>query len=407
MPYDGPFTLTTTPHLVELKNPDTFESILSNAHQIRPFLQERSQEIEDARCLTDDVVVALINAGVFRMNMPKSWSGPELSSMQQVEVIEAVSRGDTSAGWCVMIGTDAGIYSGYLDDAVARNLYPHLDVIQAGWVYPMGVAEEIDGGYKVSGHWKFCSGSSHADVIAAGCTVHRDGEPVIGPSGKPEWRLMLAPKSHWMIEDTWHTTGLAGTASHDYTTMESSLLIPREHSFSLFEPKRDGILWQRPDTILRKMSGVPLGLSRRLIDDTSTLLQTKSNPLGTKRHIDRSQVKAAIAEAEMMLGRARAYVFNALEAQWQCLEAGQSMSDQQRADVWLSRLNAFQSAVDIARLLYETVGAEAIYTHSTPLDRGLRDALTMCQHIVGQRNELESVGALMLGADHADVSPML
>lgn len=391
----------------ELKSPDDFDAILYNAKTLRPWLAMQSEAIENARKLPADVVDALIKAGAFRMNMPLIWGGPELTSMQQVEVIEQLSRGDTSVGWCVMIGCDSGIYSGFLDDSVARDLYPHLDMIQAGWVYPVGRAEEINGGYRVSGQWMFCSGSSHADMIAAGCTVFRNGEPVIGAAGLPEWRLVIAPRSHWRINDTWHTTGLKGTASNDYTTMEESMVIPREHTFSFLEPKREGVLWQRPDTILRKMSGIPLGLARRTIDDVTELMLTKTgrSGVGSYREIPRTQ--SAIADAEMMLGRARSYVFSSLETQWRKLEANRPLSNQERADVWLSRLNAFQTARQITALMYDTLGGDAIYSKKSTLDRGLRDAITMCQHIVGQRKELENVGAMLLEAEKRPSSPML
>jgi len=63
-----------------------------------------------------------------RMNMPKIWGGPEMTSMEQVEVIEALARADASVAWCSFIWCDSGIYSGYLDDAVARAMYPRLDM---------------------------------------------------------------------------------------------------------------------------------------------------------------------------------------------------------------------------------------------------------------------------------------
>lgn len=360
-----------------------------------------------ARQLPADVVDLLKAAGAFRMNMPRTWNGPELTSMQQVEIIEELSRGDASAGWCVMIGCDSGLYSGYLEDSVARELYPQLDMVQAGWVYPVGRAEEVEGGYKVSGSWLFCSGSTHADMIAAGCTVFKDGEPVIGPLGLPEWRLMIAPSHNWRISDTWHTTGLKGTASNDYTTKEDSLIVPREHSFSFLEPKREGLLWQRADTLLRKMSGIPLGLSRRAIDEVVTLMSTKQDRLGNNSYSENPRIQSAIADAEMILGRARSYVFHSLEAQWRRLEKGEPMTKRERGDVWLSRLNAFQSARDITRLLYDTVGGDAIYAKKSVLDRSLRDAITMCQHIVGQRKELQNVGALLLDSETKATSPML
>jgi alkylation response protein AidB-like acyl-CoA dehydrogenase len=391
----------------ELLEPNDFDAILSNARTLRPWIAEKADVIEEQRCLPEEVVDALIQAGAFRMNMPRIWGGPQLTSMEQVLVIEELSRGDASVGWCVMIGCDSGIYSGYLDDATARNLYPHLDMVQAGWVYPVGRAEEVNGGYKVSGNWMFCSGSTHADMIAAGCTVYRNGEPVIGAAGLPEWRLVLAPKAHWQFTDVWHTTGLKGTASNDYTTVEDYLVVPREHTFSFLEPRREGELWQKPDTILRKMSGIPLGLSRRLIDDVVELMMGKTDRMGIPSYRNNARIQSAVADAELILGRARSYVYQSLDAQWRCLEQNTPLSKNERGDVWLSRLNAFQAAREIASMFYDTVGADAIYTKKSVLDRAIRDTNTMCQHVVGQKKGLEDVGALLLDAVDGPGSPML
>ncbi|MFT7221044.1 MAG: hypothetical protein ACI8Z1_002665, partial [Candidatus Azotimanducaceae bacterium] len=47
------------------------------------------------------------------------------------------------------------------------------------------------------------------------------------------------------------------------------------------------------------------------------------------------------------------------------------------------------------------------YARQSTLDRSLRDATTMCQHIVGQRKELEDMGALLLDAESKITSSML
>jgi alkylation response protein AidB-like acyl-CoA dehydrogenase len=104
------------------------------------------------RKLPVDIVDLLRSAGVLRMTMPKSWGGPEINPMTQVEVIESLCWGDASVGWCSFICCDSGIYSGYLDDAVARELYPDLDMAQSGWVYPAGLGEKVDGGFNQIGN---------------------------------------------------------------------------------------------------------------------------------------------------------------------------------------------------------------------------------------------------------------
>jgi alkylation response protein AidB-like acyl-CoA dehydrogenase len=390
-----------------LKSPIGYDEIFANAQIVSKWLPEKSSEIERSRKLPASVVSNLTNAGVFRMNAPKLWEGPELSSMQQLLVIEELARGDVSTAWCAMVGSDSGIYSGYLEDSVARDLYPHLDVVQAGWVHPAGRAEEVSGGYRVSGEWMFCSGSTHADLIVAGCTVYRDGEPVMNKRGSPEWRLVVAPASHWRLKDTWHTSGLSGTASNDYTTRSKYLLVPEEHTFNFLEPKREGLLWKKPDAILRKMPGVPLGLARQRIDDVQEWMAGKTDRLTGSPLKNTARVKSAIAEAEMMLGSARSYVVSSIECQWQLLERNIELSRQQRADLWLSRLNAFQSARDIVRLLFDVVGADAIYAQKSLLDRSVRDADVMCQHLVAQAKGLENIGALLLDSDDQSASPMI
>src|SRR5580704_3049441 len=192
-------------------HPLSVSDIYANARALSGYFKDQAVAIDEARRLPPDVVARVREAGLFRLTMPKIWGGPELSTIEQVEVIEELSRANSAVGWCVMIGCDSGIYSGYLDDAVGRKLYPRLDMSTAGWVWPAGRADRVDGGYRVSGQWMFGSGITHADVVSAGCLVHESGATV-----NPYWRIMLAPASAFDIQDTWYTTGLRGTGSNHY-----------------------------------------------------------------------------------------------------------------------------------------------------------------------------------------------
>ena len=400
----------TTTH--QIGKPISGGEIWQGAKDLRAFLSSKSDEIESARRLTPEVVNAMHDKGLFRLNMPEIWGGPELSSMEQVEIIEEVSQGDASAGWCLMIGCDSGLYSGYLEDSVARELYPRLDMVQAGWVYPVGQLHEASDGYRLKkAQWAFGSGSTHADLIAAGCIVFKDGELKLRDNGEPDTRVVIAKREQWEVLDTWYTTGLCGTGSNDYTIIGDEMFVPREHTFSWnefdTEPRREGLLWRKPDTLLRKMPGIPLGVARAAIDFSIDTLKDKVEIPSQKAYRDIPRVQSAIAEAEMRLGAARSYVFSSLEVQWQKIEQGKALSKKERVDVWASRLNAFQTARDVVRLLYDTVGGSAIYANSLqkkrPLDRALRDTQTMCQHLVGQYKTLEMSGALLLG--ESDTSP--
>jgi alkylation response protein AidB-like acyl-CoA dehydrogenase len=68
--------------------------IYASARGLGGFLKGKSAEIDEARRLPPDVVARVRQAGMFRLVMPKSWGGPELSTIEQVEVIEELSKAE-------------------------------------------------------------------------------------------------------------------------------------------------------------------------------------------------------------------------------------------------------------------------------------------------------------------------
>jgi alkylation response protein AidB-like acyl-CoA dehydrogenase len=378
---------------VELKADD----IVANARELTGSIRAHADAIASARRLPDDLVQSLRASGVFRMPMPESWGGPEMTPRAQTEVVEILSAADPSVGWCVMIGSDAGYYSAFLDEEAGRELYAELDTITAGWLVPAGKAELVDGGYVVTGRWSFGSCSLHADVIVGGCLVFEGGEMRTTAAGRPETRVVAAPASSWEILDTWYTTGLAGSGSNDYEA--SHLFVPVERTFSLYEPPaRSRPLYAFPGMFFSNMHGVALGLARRAIDEVCTIAESKVLMPEMIAMRDAPRVRSAIARAEMLLGAARAYTYDTLDAVWAELSASGSLSERNRVALGLSRVNAFRTARDVAQLMLDTAGSQAIYATS-PLDRLLRDAITVNQHIVAQERMLEILGGLELTSE--------
>ncbi|MER6046711.1 acyl-CoA dehydrogenase family protein [Streptomyces sp. NPDC001793] len=372
------------------------QEILERARKAAPVLRERAEEIEQNRQLPRDVVEILRDTGVFRMAAPASWGGPEMTSVQQTEVIEAIATGDASAAWCAMIGSDSGIFSGYLDDTVARALFPRLDTITAGFVNPTGRAERAPGGFRVSGKWHFGSGMTHSDLLLAGCVVHRDGAPEAAPDGDGvHWRIVIARREDFTVHDSWYTTGLAGSGSCDYSTED--LFVPEEHAFSLLEPRRAGTLHAGPDAILRTMPGVPLGVARAALDHVRDLAATRTDKATGTPWSAHYRFTTAIAEAEADLAAARYAVYTSLAEQWARLERGEQPTPDERVATALARYKAFEVARSIVNRLYTLVGGSAIYRKRSPMDRWLRDVSTMSQHVDAGVQNLKAAGELLLG----------
>lgn len=374
--------------------PTTAAEILARAAALVPELRARAAEIEQERRLPADLVDRLRETGVFRMAVPESQGGPGLDSMQQTEVVEILATGDTSAAWCAMIGMDTPLYAQFLDESVARRLLTDPDMITAGLILPVGRADRVPGGYRVTGRWPFGSGITHADWVVAGCFVYHGGVAEPSPTGQPmHWRIMIAPRDSFEIVDTWFTTGLAGSGSRDYQVTD--LFVPEEHSFTFADPRRGGPL-ATPEAILRNMPGVPLGVARAALGYVRELAADRIDRAAQTPWAQTYRVQTAIAECEMELGAARHAVYGSLRRQWDVLASGGQLSPDDRIAVVLARVNAFRAARSVVSRLYDLVGTTAIYRPS-PLDRWLRDLTTMRQHVIAQDQVLQSAGAFLLG----------
>jgi alkylation response protein AidB-like acyl-CoA dehydrogenase len=374
-------------------------AILANARAIAPVLREEAEESERGRRLTRRAVEALRSTGVFRMAMPRAWGGPEVDIRTQTEIIEELSAADGAAGWCAMIGSDGGFYTAPLDDAVARTLYPDLDAITAGWIVPAGRLHRVQGGYRLEGRWQFGSGCTHADVIIGGALVFEDGAPVMTGEGRPETRVAMLPAGEFEILDTWHTTGLAGSGSHDYAI--HGAFVPAVQTFrfgDLRHRRRDGALYAWPGMFFANLPGVPLGIARAALRSAEEILAEKMLVPEMRPAREDPRVRTGIAQVHAMVGAARSYQYDVLGELWSTLEAGDEPSLRLRGALVGAHMHTIRTCRDAVRLLADVVGSASIYRRC-PIERHQRDLTTIGQHLMGQPKIMEMAGALWLGVE--------
>jgi alkylation response protein AidB-like acyl-CoA dehydrogenase len=371
-------------------------AILANARALTDTIREQREAIEEGRRLPESLVDALSSAGAFRIAMPRSWGGPEMSPLEQIELIETLAYADPSVAWCVSILSDSGFYAGFLEEPVAQKLFPDLDARCAGMLAPVGQAEIVPGGYRVTGHWAFGSGSRHATHVTGGCLVVQDGKPIIEEDGLPRWRVMLFQPSDVEILDTWYTTGLAGSGSNDYRVKD--VFVPAEHSFHVLDrPKRSEPLYAYHGFFFANVPGVPFGLARAALDEARSVAETKRSYPSLLPLAEDAQIQTDFGEAEAILAASRAYVTDAIGGAWKTLECGDDLSPAQRVNIGLCIVYAGQSAQRVVDLACGIAGSTALYRRS-PLERLRRDMITLSSHLVHQRKTYAAAGSILLGA---------
>jgi hypothetical protein len=139
-------------------------AILHAAIELVPQIVEAGDQIEQGRRIPLSIAQAMKEAGIFGMAMPCGWGGPELDLLTQFRVIETLAMADGSVGWCAMIGCDSGYVSAFLDQDVARAMYPDIRVATGAAATPTGKATRVPGGIM----WKVGSRSSAAASTVSG-----------------------------------------------------------------------------------------------------------------------------------------------------------------------------------------------------------------------------------------------
>ncbi len=382
---------------------DLFEETLNAAIELKPVIKTYRKIIESDRKLPMDLVTILKQAGMFKMTMPKEWGGSELDPISQIKVIETLSEADASVGWCVMIGGDNGYFSSFINQSTARDMFKDISAVTGSALSQTGRAEKVDGGYIVSGRWPFSSGCQHSTWLLGGCKVY-DGDTLrIRPGDIPETRQVFIPANKATILDTWHTLGLRGSGSNDFTI--EKYFVPDEQTFSfqdlkVFNPKP---LYRFPMAFMFNFAAVPIGTAQAAM---TALLEAGEKPsrqvtlngrfVPVRQLREEGFVQDAVGRASAMIGAAKAYLYTVVEDIWQTIQSGREPTPIQAAQFQSMNVQVFGMCREAVELVFKARGGSSVYSGSV-LETCLRDLQTMDQHVMSSLRAYTQSGRILLG----------
>ncbi len=380
----------------------------ARVRELAPLMAESGAAIDHNREIPTELVDGLVEAGLFRLLLPRSLGGAELSPTQYVPIVEDIAKLNGSVAWCVNQNSGCSMTSAYLSPAAAKEIFGGPRGILA-WGPGPGEARIAPGGYRVTATWAFASGSHHSSWL--GChvpVVEADGKPRLDKSGNPVVKTMLFPKSSTKFTDIWHTLGLRGTGSDQWSVTD--LFVPEE--YSLHAPSRGGDAVSREDGLLYRFSnlllyaagfgGVAMGLARSILDSFIELARDKI-PRGARVTMrDNNMIQFQVAHAQAKLDAARAYLMQRLaDTEAAAAKRGHVTLDE-RVTIRLAASYAIEQAVEVADMLYQAAGATAIF-NVNPFERPFRDVHTVAQQLQGRQEHFETVGQHLMGLE-ADTS---
>lgn len=337
---------------------------------------------------------------MFRLLVPECYGGLQIEPWTFFETLKETARADGAVGWCQMIGVTTGMMAASLPDEWSREIYgSNPATITSGVTAPLGTAIAHHDGLKVSGRWPFGSGCQISEWICGGCQLMDDGEPRKNRFGTPEIALVFFPAADVTIHDTWHTSGLCGTGSHDIEVKEA--LVPAGRWVTMGKRARlDAPLYRFPTLGLLALgvSAVALGIAEHAIEAFTELAREKV-PTGSNRALSaRAGAQRDLARAMAAVQSSTALTREAIGAAWEEANRESSLGLETKARLRLAAANNAWSAAEAVDLLYHAAGGSSIYADS-PLQQCFRDVHVATQHLMVAQPIYEVVGKVALGID--------
>ncbi len=177
---------------------------------MRPRLVERQAETEQLTYYPQQTHEEFLEAGFYRMLVPKRFGGYEFDVPTFWRVVIAVARGCPSTAWCLCLGAGHALQVGSLFEEEAQaELFGDGDFRCAAVAAPAGMATRTEDGWELNSTHPYSSGAPYSTHYMGQTFARVSGD------GPPPILLFVAPRSAWTMLDDWgDTLGLKGSGSH-------------------------------------------------------------------------------------------------------------------------------------------------------------------------------------------------
>lgn len=382
------------------------DELVSRAKALQPLLRKNAALAEKERRCAEENVLAIDEAGLFRILQPARYGGFQAGVRTHIEVSATLAEACPSSAWVMNLIGICGWFASLLpvraqDQIFAAN--PRARV--AGVFTPSSQTrrKEVEGGLVVSGKWYYASGCLHADWGLIGLTEQDAQGQVI------DQFLAYVPMKDLTIEDTWHTVGMRGSGSNCLVAHE--IFVPRHCMYSM--PKALG--WDYPTEFkdsepLSRAAFVPmaalilagpqLGMARAALE---YVISTASKRAVTytvfAKQSESTAFQIQIAEAAMKIDTAHLHVQRAAEDIQRHAEANRFPDYKERARLRCDTAYGIRHALDALNMLMVAHGSGG-FAESSPMQRWWRDANTAAGHAVALPSvAIEIYGKALLGVE--------
>ena len=377
--------------------PGRVDSIWAAVRALKPLIVAHRAEGEALKHLPPAVARAFLEADFYRLVVPEDLGGKGFDPLTYFDLCEEIASYDGSTGWNFALASTNAPLVGTLPVERLASLFATADCGIAGTVMPTGRAVAVDGGWRVSGRWRWMSGIHQAKWVIVGTMVHEGGVPARNADGSPQIRQFILPKEDAHVLDTWDVGGMRGTGSTEYECTDA--FVPADMVVRAFqgEANHPAPIFHLPFSYFGfGLCAVALGIGRAALEGLTALSAEKVS-LATRSSLrDQAHVQYAVAKSGALLQSSKAHARESFRPIWEALIQGDPVSMQARAQVRASYVHAAESAMEAVHLCYRAAGGTSLF-QSSPFEQALRDVYAVGCHATMQRVLMEDAGRVELG----------
>lgn len=380
--------------------------LIARARALIPALRQRAAACEAEKRIPDETVRDLVEAGFFRITMPKSAGGYAMRPSVLWAVAREIGRGCGSTAWIMsLLGLHPWLVGMFAPEA-QRDVFADGDAIVP--VLTGGVGRDITvtpvpGGYEVSGLWRYASGIDIATWVIAMVPV-----PVAGADA-PVPHLILVPKREFAIDHaSWNVLGMRGTGSKDVRLTRA--FVPAYRTISWVDAQRGiypGASLNQEPTYRAPLNGLfamstaaaVVGVASGAVDHFLDAVKSRIMVGTGLRQIDDTSTHILTGECAARVNMAFTLLMHDVDEMYDTAAAGAAFAVETRARYRMDAALISRTALAAADRLFNAIGGSLLPT-GTPLERYFRDIHAMASHFLLQPEPAgELYGRALLGLD--------
>jgi len=155
------FEAQTTPNKME-----TLPSLVSAARDLAPIINQALPEYQNAQDLPENIIMAMKEAGLHKIYMPKRFGGYELDWGAHYWISREIAQTCGSCGWIAGLVFSHIWNLGKFPVNAQDMFFEHSpDAVLATASAGGGRLEKVASGMRLTGRWGWSSGISHADGL--------------------------------------------------------------------------------------------------------------------------------------------------------------------------------------------------------------------------------------------------